>query len=327
MKIDLGKAFEYACIISLADIIKGKTAEIGVEMDESSSFNIAKSNFNLVLLNNAPYAEKLLKAGKKIGEIILSAEPKLYIREPSFQKAITLSIQPDSQGISGDVRDIIAVKVSANGKIFWEIGVSCKHNNDAVKHQRISQTIDFGKIWLDLPLQKEDFQKLKGIFDQVDQEIKIGNTKWHQVGGKEERFYVSVLKLILEKIDSHPDKGHLAEHLLKYLLGVKDFYKVIYYPAGGTIHIQAFNFSGTLNKNAETFGHAPLTVNKIHFPTRIINHNFKPNSKNTIEVFFDRGWQISMRIHNASTALEKSLKMDVRLKGVPNDLFTFVNSL
>ncbi len=36
----------------------------------------------------------------------------------------------------------------------------------------------------------------------------------------------------------------------------------------------------------------------------------------------DEGWQISFRIHNASTLIEPSLKFDIQLIGNPPVLFT-----
>lgn len=48
-------------------------------------------------------------------------------------------------------------------------------------------------------------------------------------------------------------------------------------------------------------------------PTQFYHIGFKPDSDNTIEVVCDEGWQISMRIHNASSRVEPSLKFDVQL--------------
>ncbi|HHF1859720.1 TPA: HaeIII family restriction endonuclease, partial [Haemophilus influenzae] len=47
------------------------------------------------------------------------------------------------------------------------------------------------------------------------------------------------------------------------------------------------------------------------------NIDFKPNSKNTVELYLDKGWQFSFRIHNASTIIEPSLKFDIKLIGIP----------
>ena len=51
---------------------------------------------------------------------------------------------------------------------------------------------------------------------------------------------------------------------------------------------------------------------------------FKKDSDNTIEVICDEGWQISMRIHNASSKVEPSLKFDVQLISFPSSVYVQV---
>jgi hypothetical protein len=57
-------------------------------------------------------------------------------------------------------------------------------------------------------------------------------------------------------------------------------------------------------------------------PMLFYDINFKPGSGNTILVACDNGWTISMRIHNASSLVEPSLKFDVGLTGVPSTLYS-----
>ena len=47
---------------------------------------------------------------------------------------------------------------------------------------------------------------------------------------------------------------------------------------------------------------------------------FKPGSTNTVEMFLDNGWQLSFRIHSASTEVEPSLKFDVQFIGMPTSV-------
>ena len=51
--------------------------------------------------------------------------------------------EKDGQGVKGDVRDIVIKRKN----IEWEIGLSIKHNHDAVKHSRLSHKLDFGNEW------------------------------------------------------------------------------------------------------------------------------------------------------------------------------------
>ena len=50
--------------------------------------------------------------------------------------------------------------------------------------------------------------------------------------------------------------------------------------------------------------------------------DFKPESKNTIELYMNEGWQFSFRIHNASTIVEPSLKFDIQIEGMPTSIIS-----
>ena len=60
-----------------------------------------------------------------------------------------------------------------------------------------------------------------------------------------------------------------------------------------------------------------ITVPIVKLPTRLVALEFKPNSDNTVEMYLDNGWQLSFRIHNASTKVEPSLKFDVQFISMP----------
>jgi hypothetical protein len=49
---------------------------------------------------------------------------------------------------------------------------------------------------------------------------------------------------------------------------------------------------------------------------------YKDNSTTTLLVSLNEGWQISFRIHNASSRVEPSLKFDINLVSAPHTLFT-----
>lgn len=62
----------------------------------------------------------------------------------------------------------------------------------------------------------------------------------------------------------------------------------------------------------------------LKMPTQFYHIGFKPNSDNTVEVVCDEGWQISKRIHNASSRVEPSLKFDVQLISFPSSVYAQV---
>ncbi|MBO7388465.1 MAG: HaeIII family restriction endonuclease, partial [Methanomicrobium sp.] len=60
-----------------------------------------------------------------------------------------------------------------------------------------------------------------------------------------------------------------------------------------------------------------ISVPIVELPSRIVALEFKPNSENTVEMYLDNGWQLSFRIHNASTKVESSLKFDIQIISMP----------
>jgi len=315
-----GKAFEYACLTALFDKL-GEQGLSNLIITEDAPYFTVKSCFHEIEKTKGSYATELMLAGKKLSETLIKTEPKLCFFDNT--KKLTLSIQPDSKGQLGDVRDFIAVITSENNEITWQIGVSCKHNHTAVKHPRMSPTIDFGKEWLGEPLSNDDFDSLKTIFNQVDEDKKNGKVTWSDLDNKEklDRYYKPLLNLVIDKIKSHPNQMEMSHHIISYLIGNEDFYKAIYKTGSRELLIQGFNFNGTLNLKSSD-KEPLLKVEKLSLPNRVIDVAMRPASDTTLEIFFDKGWQVSMRIHNASKKLEQSLKMDVQLMGTPT-LFTY----
>lgn len=67
-------------------------------------------------------------------------------------------------------------------------------------------------------------------------------------------------------------------------------------------------------------------IRTLHYPTRLVDIRFKQSadtqSKTTISIIFDGGWQIDMRLHNADSKVKiTGLKFDVQLAGQPNDIY------
>ena len=59
------------------------------------------------------------------------------------------------------MRDIV---IQINGT---EIGISAKHNHQAVKHSRLSDKIDFGKEWGGHPVSSRYWKAVKPIFEDM----------------------------------------------------------------------------------------------------------------------------------------------------------------
>lgn len=112
-----------------------------------------------------------------------------------------------------------------------------------------------------------------------------------------------------------------SSNLLQYLIGRKPFYKVIKEDNKKIVVVKAFNIGGKLNQTVN--GKKPIVkTDTIKLPTRVIELEFKEESDTTLMMVLDEGWQISFRIHSASTYIENSLKFDIQLIGNPPILFT-----
>ena len=311
-----GKAFEYACILGLYNEL---SLIQKIEIDDSPQLKTASSLYEGM---DVKMQATLDKAAIAAVRVIRRLEPQLW--EPNGNEPLFLSIQPDSAGIAGDVRDVICLR-KQNG---WQIGFSCKHNHHAVKHSRLSDTIDFGKEWLGIPCSSEYFDKVVPIFSELrkfrDESKKNGKPMlWEEIENKAEKYYKPILMAFMDelrKIDRE-NQGSVPESLIRYLLGRYDFYKIITDDRNHTTRVEAINIAGTLN--ASSGKEKPITkVPILKMPTQFYHIDFKNDSDNTIEVVCDEGWQISMRIHNASSRIEPSLKFDVQLVSFPSSLFT-----
>ncbi|NLY10409.1 MAG: HaeIII family restriction endonuclease [Firmicutes bacterium] len=305
-----GKAFEYANLYSLYRALH-ITQEVIIE--ENSALEVAMERYH----NSTEEMRNRMNAGADAAtRIILRLEPQLTT--PLTNVPLYLSIQEDARGQQGDVRDILCIRRQNE----WEIGLSCKHNHTAVKHSRLSRTIDFGDSWFEIPCSQNYFNEINPLFDELE-ELREQGELWRNIDDKEERFYTPLLEAFMRELDrlNYENPRLIPERLLQYLLGRNDFYKVITHDRRRVTQVQAFNIYGTLNRNAGR-ERSIVNVPQLNMPTRFFDISFKPNSRNTIIVTCDNGWTVSMRIHNASSRVEPSLKFDVRLTGVPPALYS-----
>lgn len=308
-----GKAYEYACVLAVNDIISSIRP---VEIVNNSSLDIAKSHFN----NDISDLERrnMLLSAKAGVQVIIQMEPRMY----DGKDKLTISLQPDTVATKkGDIRDVLIIRRS----IKWEIGISLKHNHAALKHSRLSPKIDFGKEWFNCPCSEEYFKEINKIFSFLAESKKQGK-KWSDFGkGKEFFVYRPVLMTFMKEFRRLAETKNITSKLIKYLIGSngRDYYKMIHYD-NHIVTITPFNLYGTLNQNGENA--IPLKkIPPVRLPKRILSMDFKEKSSSTLILSMDEGWQISFRIHNASTFVEPSLKFDIQLKGQPADLF-YINA-
>jgi len=129
----LGKAFEFACIQSLFNHL---IPHQNVIILENSAYENARNFYNIDATETMK--RKMIEGADAATRLILRLEPQL--ENPLTNVPLYLAIQEDAMGIVGDVRDVICIRRQNE----WAIGLSCKHNHAAVKHSRLSSSIDFG---------------------------------------------------------------------------------------------------------------------------------------------------------------------------------------
>ena len=311
MSVKNGKAFEYACLRSIHESLS-PTQDVSIV--STPQFETAYSYF---LESTDKMRGKFVMAANAATRVIIRLEPQLEY--PANNIPLYLSIQPDSQGQVGDVRDVLCIRKQNE----WEIGLSCKHNHHAVKHSRLSATIDFGTEWFGIPCSDRYFAAIKPIFEELHtiREASGASALWSNMANKNERFYVPVLRAFMDELQrlDQSNPSIIPEMLIRYLIGKNDFYKVITNDAQKTTRVEAINLSGTLNRPSDG-KHSITNVARLKLPKRFYNIDFKTSSDTTIEIVCDEGWSVSMRIHNASSRVEPSLKFDVNLISLPNTI-------
>ena len=306
-----GKAFEYALAFQYYSHLQAMGKK--VELVENSAVEVARGFYNSFVDSKKAEFDN---AAKQTIETMLKIEPGLQAQKKSTDK-LFISLQNDAEGAIGDVRDVVFRRMTPS----WEIGFSAKNNNDAVKHSRLSRILDFGKEWLGCPCSSQYWEDIRPIFSFLrDHEGETFNDLGSE---KVDKVYVPLLEAFRnELMRIYKSNDNIPEKLVRYLIGNYAFYKIIKDDSHNLVIVKAFNINNELNKNINGIK-AQYKIPSINLPTRIVEFDFKRGVEdNTLDMILDGGWEISFRIHNASSKVEQSLKFDIRLLGNPPILFT-----
>lgn len=316
-QVQNGKAFEYAIASQYHQFLTGMGLDAEIEKD--SAYIIAKNAFEKC---SQKEKHQFDTAASTTIPTMIRIEPGL-ISQQTKDDILHISISKDSAGKQGDVRDVIFRRASK-----WEIGFSAKNNNDAVKHSRLSQTIDFGKSWMNIAVSNTYKQETTPIFQYLS-DMKSAGLKWDELGNdKVTKVYIPLLNAFRsELLKINQRNTDIPQKLVSYLIGEYPFYKIIKDDAYNVVVVKAYNINGELNKTVNGTKSLYKTA-PIHLPERIVEFDFKGihedcgQSTNTLIMILDKGWTISFRLHNASTYVEPSLKFDIKLLGNPPVLFS-----
>lgn len=302
-----GKAFEFAVLKALEQELSGKQA---ASIQANSALTTAESCFHLLSTSDQRDFLAAALAGIKM---LIPREPRLCDRAPGC--GLEIALQSDQKGGAGDVRDIIVLRQSDG----WEIGMSAKNNHKAVKSQRLGPKIDFGQSWLQIPCSIGYQSSVVSIFQPLLP--LVGQEPWRELerfGIRKHQVYVDLLTCFRDEfLAIYGNHGSIVPtRLIEYIVGRFDFYKII--KLKRSTQLQPFNLHGTLGLKAGKQQPIPLPA-KLPLPTKIHAFDFA-DTETTLMMVCDAGWQISFRIHSASTLVESSLKFDVTLVGHPSSL-------
>lgn len=298
-----GKAFEYACLQAFKNRLERAGKTVTAE-NTTDAYNTAQKAYDS--LDSAAKAKYDLAAETAV-KLVFPLEPMLE----NGSGTVLLSLNTDDKGKQGDVRDLLCVRLSDK----WEIGISCKHNHEALKHPRITYEGNFAQDWLGYSCSETFLEQIQNITRTLD-----GNSIWKQIPNKQQAYYVPILELYMQEIEwlcqNYPET---PARMLAYFFGTQDFYKIISQEKVRQTKIEGFNLHGSMNKPAGKI--KPIyRVARLQMPTRLLDITRKNNT--TIIIAFDGGWTIKMRLHNKDDiAKPTSLAWDVQLAGMPPELY------
>ena len=279
-----GKAWEYALAVEFRNVLNSECV-----LRPTSAKTKAENSYTHLSVQERP---RLTKAANEVAVFLKSHDPRTVTAQ-------SIEIQSDQKGAIGDVRDILIHTPNS------VIGVSAKNRHAAIKSPRLSHSLDFGKVWYGQPCSERYWGAVETVFE--DLKSKQGTGTWRDdLPNKEEWYYLPILNAFVDEVSTCTD---LAK-MIGFLLGTFPFYKVI--KVNGTVKIQSFNLDGSLRWGT-----------KIELPRKIVHIERSLYTRrdmrkwDTVIMYLDQGWQLSFRLHNASSKIEPSVKFDVNLVGAP----------
>ena len=245
----------------------------------------------------------------KAGEEAVKAINKLEKPDDTLLKGCYVKLLPSQKGRSGygsDVRDVVLV--SATGVDIF--GISCKVNNNAFKHPRLSPTSDFVKLWgisdqgaskNFINVRDEVFKDLKNYSNVFEKFTDIPNLHSNIFGPLLTGFASELL------YQNSINPSRTAKALFNYVIGAHDFYKIVHNTKRSEVLLYKYNMNKTL---AGSGGPAnPCKISYIDSPTA---------SESSRSVYLDNFFTFNFRLHSASEFIENSLKFDITAPGIPH---------
>ena len=224
---------------------------------------------------------------------------------PQGERGWSARFLDDSCAREGDVRDIVISKGVS------EVGISCKSNHKAFKHSRISPESSLRVAWRlsSAPGSGSSYvNELRCLFDELESDPL---NRWSDVSAlRKKGFYESCIAAFskeIRRLVEEVGECETSRSLVRYFLGSKGYYKCVV--SERVSFLQAFCFGRS-------------AVARISLPRRLVALDFPPGRHGVLHIHFDRGFSFSLRLHNASSNYERSLKFDIQALALPQSLYT-----
>ena len=285
-----GNALEYAVASQFATLV-------GVPLAKDDISEKARKDF---MSHPADERLQLSEAAMEGVLHVIALESPLALKNSSEVK-----MQPDMAGQAGDPRDILLSLRRGH------LGVSVKRNNNVEKNQRLQRNNpDFGDAWgLDATVSECYKTEVEKVFQTLDEIRGSGVENWRDIPDKSNIIYAPLLEAFGHEFALMAKSPQVCKKFTHYVVGgAFDYYKIMAYPK--KVVVQAYNFGGTLSCEKQKPPKSLLSVARKD-----------DRSSTTLALAFDGGWVFTMRIHNAASRIEDSLKWDVRMVSHPANVY------
>lgn len=209
---------------------------------------------------------------------------------------------PDTAGTAAE-SNVTDIQLGFRNHIH--LNLSIKNNHFALKHQRppsLMQQLGFAKNSLEDIEYRTGLNQVYAIFYQRARALSPDAVNFRDLTAIQPDFidtnlYAPVCDYVIRQLTERLVTPETCRHFFSFLVGETDFTKIILLRS----HIEVMRF------------------NAIPMPTECTVQHLA-NTNNYILLFFDNGWQMSLRLHTASSVMgdsTPSLKFDTQGRDLP----------
>lgn len=215
----------------------------------------------------------------------------------SDAKEVYLDRLPDSSGVSGDPTDL-RLSIKGKSNVVELKNISIKHNHNALKHQRLPRLPDQCGV-INANLKKEFNNNMKNVWTEFLKKsnkinpkfTKFNELKKVKIDFIDNNLYYPLIRLVIDFLDKHANNSQNASTFFSFLTGNFNFYTI---------------------KDEKEF---ILIKHFIDIPSpKRFKIKYPYRSINTFLLKFDNGWELTFRLHTASSAFIKNNKLNASTK-------------